>query len=975
MAMAKTEAELEQLLLDYLTENMNWTFIKIPNYDALVKNFREQFCKVNAENLIAAKGVAELSDKEFDRVMNYIDNKTIYESAKILRDKFQLILDDNQVIFVTLLTNDTDRNVYQVTHQVRMKKDPTTNVKRNNRYDVTLLVNGLPLVQIELKKFGVEMNEAVNQVNRYRRDSFRGLFHYIQVFVISNGASTKYFANANEIYPDGTRQNILKSLAFFWTDSNNERINRLLDFAKSFMTPFHITELLNKYFIVKMTEPVLMVMRPYQIHAVKEAYDRIIMASTNGYVFHTTGSGKTLTSYRLASLLRTNPNIAKVFFLIDRKDLDTQTVREYNSFEPGCVDETDSTRALIDAMQDSSKPMIVTTIQKMASALRSDKYNTILAPYRDERCIFIIDECHRSQFGKMHGDIKHHFAKANYIGFTGTPIFAENKGPHGQTTASVFATGNSLDPCIHKYMIKEAIADGNVLRFSVEFMRLQAQQEIIAELEGKGIDVEMLDDPDYCKKHKINRDDYYHLPKRIESVADDVLSHLEQHIHPEGQDVFTALFAVDRIPVLMEYYRYMKSHNPNDYKIAAIFTYTPNDDADEGTDEHSADYLGECINDYNVMFGTHYDLDSFDAYRNDISNRMKQSDLPQIDLLLVVDMFLTGFDSKPTNTLILDKNLKWHSLLQAYSRTNRIFKPTKQFGQIVTYRDIKKAQDAALKLYSGDGTPDDFLLKTYEFYCHLYGNQVLALRKIAKTGDDAGYLIDEEEQAKFVRAFRKVASTLAIAKTFSKFDWADMEAAGLGEEEFLIYKSWYLEFYDQMRDKRRTGTPTALEDIDFAIELIRTDKINVRYIINLLKEVNRENPEEMRKAVDLILRELERTDNEKLRYKRELMEEFITKHFFQLKPDTDIFEAYLEFESKMQQKEIKAFAKEHKIDEQIVHDILNLYITRTDGVSKNDIRKKLLHMGLGLMDITNLIRVIQSFCKEMYDKYTTEVDE
>ena len=975
VAGVKTENELEQLLIEHLAETTRWQYVKITNYKAMVQNFREQFCKLNADNLIKAKGVAELSDKEFERVMNHIDGKDIYQSAIILRDKFPLLLDDNQTIFASLLTSDTDRNIYQMSHQIRMEKDPTLKVKRNNRYDVTLLINGLPLIQIELKNYGVEMNEAINQINRYRRDSFRGLFHYIQIFVVSNGASTKYFANANEYYTDGSRQNILKSLAFFWTDANNERINRLIDFANDFFPTHNITELLTKYFIIKKTEPVLMVLRPYQIHAVKQAYDRIIIASTNGYVFHTTGSGKTVTSYRLASLLRTNPNIAKVFFLIDRKDLDAQTVSEYNSFEPGCVDETENTKELIKAMQDSSKPMIVTTIQKMATALRSDKYNTILEPYRDKRCVFIIDECHRSQFGKMHGSIQAHFKKANYVGFTGTPIFAENKGPNGQTTATVFDTGNSLNPCIHQYMIKEAIADGNVLRFSVEFMRLRVQQEIIAELEAKGIDVEMLEDVDYCRKHKINRDSFYHLPKRIAGIADDVLAHLEQHIHPEGKDVYTALFAIDRIPILMEYYRYLKSHNPKNYKIAAIFTYAPNDDADEGTDEHSADYLKECIDDYNRMFETHYDIDTFDAYRNDISNRMKQKDLPQIDLLLVVDMFLTGFDSKPTNTLILDKNLKWHGLLQAYSRTNRIFKPTKQFGQIVTYRNIKRAQDEALKLYSGGGTPNDFLMETYEYYCHAYGSYVVELRKIVPTGDDAGYLIDEEEQAKFVRAFRKVASALAIAKTFSKFDWADMEAAGLGEEEFLIYKSWYLEFYDQNRRKRRTGEPSPLEDIDFSIELIRTDKINVRYILNLLKNVNRDNPEEMRKAVDLILRELERTDNAKLRYKREIMRQFIEEHFFKLKPDVDIFEAYRNFEEKMKEKEIADFVKTHKVDSKIIHEILNHFVTQNESITKNEIREKLKGMHLGLMDMTRLISAIQNFCKEMFDRYTTEVDE
>lgn len=469
MPKVKSEYEVEELFIDRLDE-MGYEYIDMKNYEDVCSNFRKQFCKLNAKELIAAKGVAELSDTEFDRVMIRLENHTIYESAKIMREQWVLELDNRKIVYVTFFSGDETKNIYQVTHQVTMDPAHKDDVLYKNRYDVTILINGLPLVQTELKRPGIEINEAVNQINRYRRFSFRGLFRFIQIFVISNSTMTKYCANINENDLFGYKQDILKSLTFFWTDENNVRVNKLMDFTNAFLTKFNLTEMLSKYFVIKDTEPVLLVMRPYQVYAVKRAFDRIIMANMNGYVFHTTGSGKTLTSYKLASLLRDDRRIDKVFFLIDRSDLDDQTVDEYNSFEAGCVDQTDSTYNLVKDLQDSSKTLIITTIQKMATALRSEKYDAVMDTLRQKKCVFIIDECHRSQFGKMHAQIRKHFQNSNYIGFTGTPIFAENKGPQGQTTADIFHSGN-LDPCIHKYMIKEAIADGNVLRFSVEYMR------------------------------------------------------------------------------------------------------------------------------------------------------------------------------------------------------------------------------------------------------------------------------------------------------------------------------------------------------------------------------------------------------------------------------------------------------------------------------------------------------------------------
>ena len=966
MGSLKTEYEVEEIFINQLEKEQGYSYIDMANYDDVRANFRVQFCKVNEKALIDAKGVAELSDSEFSKILLRLDNHTIYESAKILREKWVLELDNGKTIYAEFLTSDTDRNTYQVTHQITMDKAHKDDVEYKNRYDVTVLINGLPLVQIELKRSGVELNEAINQINRYRTYSFKGLFRYIQIFVVSNSVQTKYFANANERRADGSEQLILKSLAFYWTDRNNVRINRLGEFTQDFFDKFSLTEMLTKFMVIKETEPVIMVMRPYQIYAVKESMERILGSNLNGFVFHTTGSGKTLTSYKLATLLRDNPLIDKVFFLIDRKDLDDQTVDEYNSFEKGCVDNTDSTATLVNDLSDSDKTLIITTIQKMANAVKNKKYEDIMALLSDKKCVFIIDECHRSQFGKMHGYIKKHFQNGNYIGFTGTPIFEDNKGSNGRTTADMFFSG-TLDPCIHQYMIKEAIADGNVLRFSVEYMRSISADSIPI----KDFDPDKIDDPDYCTSKGVDIDSLYHNPQRISMIADNILSTLDSHIKPTEKDIYTALFAVDKIQTLMDYYHAFKEKNDKGYRICAIFTFQPNEDLSEGQDEHSARYLQECMDDYNAMFGTSFDLTTFDAYRKDIAKRLKQKDLPQVDLLIVVDMFLTGFDSKPTNTLFLDKNLIYHTLVQAYSRTNRIYKPTKQFGQIVTYRNIKKAQDAALRLFSGSGNPNDYLLESYDYYVSEYRKQAEAIRKICPTAADCGYLVNEDEKKEFIIIFRMLAKALATMKTFSKFDWADLELF-MDEEEYTEYKSWYLTFYDSVGNDTAKGKKTILADIDFSIELVRTDKINVVYVLNLLKEINRKDKNEMQKSIDLILREIDRSDNEKMRYKSEIMKEFIRSRFFDLDPDEDIVKEYEQYEKEVMEKDVTEFAKANGIAPDIVLSILNEYFVDERSITKNKIRERLADMKLPLLKQTRLINAIMAFIKEMYNKFTAE---
>ena len=770
---------------------------------------------------------------------------------------------------------------------------------------------------------------------------------------------------------NGQYNPILKSLVFFWTDEKNTRINDLNTFTGEFFRKAAITELIDKYMVIKTTEPVLMVMRPYQIYAVKAAKKRVLEANQDGYVFACTGSGKTLTSFKLAQLLRDEPSVDLVVFLIDRKDLDDQTVDEYNSFEKDCVDNTDSTYVLINMLKSSAKKMIVTTIQKMANAVKNPKYASVMDGYKDKKVVFIIDECHRSQFGKMHGQIQKHFERANYIGFTGTPIFEKNKGADGRTTADVFHAGDKLDSCLHKYMIKDAIADGNVLRFSVEYQRTIYARNMAV----KGIDPEQLDDPEYCKRHNIDMKSLYHDDKRIANIAKHIVEHHEQHVHPQGKDIYTALFAVDSIPTLGKYYDEFKKLNAEapadkELKVAAIFSYQANEDMDDGADEHSLELLDRCMQDYNALYGTAFTLDTFDAYRKDIAKRLKQKDLPQVDILLVVNMFLTGFDAKPLNTLYLDKNLIWHSLVQAYSRTNRVDKATKQFGQIVSYRNIKKWQDEALTLFSGDGDPNEYLLENYEYYLNQWVNQEPTLRKITPDVEAAGQLKSEDEIRMFIIAFRSMAKTLATLKTFSKFSWDDLGVV-LDEDEYEGFKSWYLYYKDQTVNPN-PPVPVPV-DVDFDIELVRTDRINVVYILNLLKNAKKQKKteEEKQQDVDLILREIERSDNESLRLKKDVMKQFILTRFYDLPENADVMEAFVQFEKEQMKADMEEFAFDNKIDYVIVSELFSTYVF-SGMISDDDIRKRLAEYKLGLLKMTKLTKSIKTFVQDTYKKYKAE---
>jgi type I restriction enzyme R subunit len=601
----QSEAELEIQLIKQLNDQ-DYASVELNDYDALLDNFRKQFCKFNAIKL----NNKDLSDKEWERLTNYMLGNSVFDSAKILRDKYVLERDDGTKVYVSFIDEDHTKNIYQVTHQT------TVVGKYVNRYDVTLLCNGLPLVQIELKRRGMDLREAVNQIMRYKKHSYIGLYRYIQMFVVSNGVDTKYFAN--------TDRDLLYSLTFFWTDENNVRITKLKDFSVTFLARDHVNRMLNRFTILNEADKSIMIMRPYQVYAASALIDRARFTNKNAYIWHTTGSGKTLTSFKTAQILSNEPSIKKVVFLVDRKDLDSQTTEEFNKFEKDSVDVTDRTDVLVKQMKDKNVHLIVTTIQKMANAVKGSRYAKVMDAYRNEKVVFIIDECHRSQFGDMHRDIVRHFNKAQFFGFTGTPRFEVNGKVEGhivQTTASLFGD------CLHTYLIKDAIFDNNVLGFHVEYIKtIQGDYDLNDQAQVEGIDT----------------DELLFADARMTMIANHIIAN---HKAKTRNRQYTAIFAVWSIPALIKYYDIFKRID-HDLNIAAIFSYGANEDG-EGKEEHSRDALERIIGDYNKTYDTNYSTDIFTAYHKDISDRVKGKKTNQLDILLVVNMFLTGFDSKP----------------------------------------------------------------------------------------------------------------------------------------------------------------------------------------------------------------------------------------------------------------------------------------------------------------------------------------
>lgn len=919
MSSYESEAKLEGRMIDQLRKQ-GYNYVEIKDVQDLEDNFRKQ---INLHNKVELNG-KDLSDKEFEKLMIKISGKSIFQTAKELRQKQDIIRDDGTVVYIELFnTKEWCKNLFQITHQT------TVEGKYTNRYDVTILINGLPLIQVELKRRGIDMKEAFDQIKRYKNHSYSGLYRFIQFFVISNGVDTKYFANGD--------QELNYGFTFYWTDVNNDRINNLEQFCTFFLDRCHAAKMIARYMIINETDKMLLIMRPYQVYAVENIVDRAINTNNNGYVWHTTGSGKTITSFKTSQILALEPSINQVFFLVDRKDLDKQTLDEFNKFDPGCVDMTNQTDKLIKQIKDSSKPLIITTIQKMANACTNLKYASIMEKYKDKKTIFIIDECHRSQFGDMHKQIATTFTNAQYFGFTGTPRFEENKSQDGRSTADIF------EKCLHTYLIKDAIKDGNVLGFSVDYIKT---------IDGN------INEEDEEKVEGIDTDEVFIDDTRINLIAQHIIDH---HNTKTANRKYNALFAVSSIPMLIKYYEAFKHINHN-LKIGAIFTYGANENLDH-KEEHSRDTLEKYMVDYNKMFNTNFTTHTYDAYFRDICKKIKNTD---IDIVIVVDMLLTGFDAKKLNTLYIDKPLKFHGLIQAFSRTNRVESDTKPFGNIVCYDlPTKHRVDEAVKLFSQTNQIDTVIMAPYEEYLEKYKKLVTNLLSIAPNLEEIEEIEqdgNEENLKKFIIAFREVAKILVSLRTFNEFDMND-ETLELSSQMFEDYKSKYYEIYRKLITSKEKSS--ILDDINFSLELIQTDKINVSYILNLIRNIDLTDEEQKKKDILDIENKLTNVTDDELFLKVDLIKRFLANVMPNLKAEDSIDDALNIHMNKERQKEIEEFSKENNIDLDVLQSVIDEF--EYSGIFPNELIGKSINAPF-LKKIT-LIDNVKIFIKNLFRKY------
>ena len=846
----QSETALENGLIDTL-QKMNYEYVHIEEEKNLSANFKKQLEKHNKKKL-EELGRTEFTESEFEKILIYLEGGTRFEKAKKLRDLFPLELESGERLWVEFL-NRTHwcQNEFQVSNQI------TVEGRKKCRYDVTILINGLPLVQIELKRRGVELKQAYNQIQRYHKTSFHGLFDYIQLFVISNGVNTRYFAN---------NPNSGYKFTFNWTDAANVPFNDLEKFATVFFDKCTLGKIIGKYIVLHEGDKCLMVLRPYQFYAVEKILDRVENSNDNGYIWHTTGAGKTLTSFKAAQLVSELDDVDKVMFVVDRHDLDTQTQAEYEAFEPGAVDSTDNTDELVKRLHSNSK-IIITTIQKLNAAVSKQWYSSRIEEIRHSRIVMIFDECHRSHFGECHKNIVKFFDNTQMFGFTGTPIFVEN-AVDGHTTKEIF--GN----CLHKYLIKDAIADENVLGFLVEY---------------------------YHGNEDVDNADQ----DRMTEIAKFILNNFNKSTF-DGE--FDALFAVQSVPMLIRYYKIFKSLNPK-IRIGAVFTYAANSSQDdeqtgmntggfasESTGE--ADELQAIMDDYNNMYGTSFTTENFRAYYDDINLRMKKkkADMKPLDLCLVVGMFLTGFDSKKLNTLYVDKNMEYHGLLQAFSRTNRVLNEKKRFGKVVCFRDLKSKVDEAIKLFS-NGTPlEDIVRKPFDEVKRDYQELTKDFLEHYPEPHFVDYLQSENDKKQFILAFRDIIKKHAEIQIYNEFE-KEANDLGMTEQQFMDFRSKYLDIYDSFAAKPTEQSSgykaqedesgmasepdpsendaTGLGNIDFCLELLHSDIINVAYILELIADLNpysEDYTEKRRHIIDTMIKDAE------LRSKAKLIDGFIQKN-------------------------------------------------------------------------------------------------
>lgn len=931
----QSEAELENEFIRLLSEQ-GYEYLPIHTEAELISNLRIRLEKLNDYHF---------TDNEWEHFFNEsIANKNddiVAKTTKIQEDHIQVLRRDtgeSRNIYL-IDKNNIHNNFVQVINQYVEEGG-----NYDNRYDVTILVNGLPLVHIELKRRGRQLKDAFDQIDRYQRDSFWagcGLYEYAQIFVISNGTNTKYYSNttrANHIkeLETGGRnksKNTSNSFEFtsFWADSNNKIINDLLDFTKTFFSKHTLLNIITKYCVFT-SERMLMVMRPYQIAATERIIQKINIANNyklygkidgGGYIWHTTGSGKTLTSFKTAQLASRLPYIDKVLFVVDRKDLDYQTMKEYNRFEEGAANGNSSTAVLQRQLENKDKSgghhdyrIIVTTIQKLSIFIQKNKNH----PVFQERVVIIFDECHRSNFGEMHTAITKNFKKYHMFGFTGTPIFAQNAGTGGDMRLKT--TQQAFGDKLHTYTIVNAINDGNVLPFRIDYINTLKEKTGITDEQISAIDREKaMASPErvsqvvkYIIDHfdqKTRRSSYYSF-----RVLDDIHKvasakkgiSVKEHKTEQKLNGFNAMFAVASIPMAKAYYNEFKKQQADlpeaqRLKIATIYSYSANEEDIDGIlaeenpesttqlDQQSRDFLEGAIKDYNQMFATNYDTsgDKFQNYYKDLSLRMKNK---QVDLLIVVNMFLTGFDATTLNTLFVDKNLKQHGLIQAFSRTNRILNSVKAFGNIVCFRDLQQATDDAIALFGDKDASSIVILKDFWSYFngydnkdgkHCYGYSELVGQLQSEFPEDQP-ILGEDAEKRFISMFGSLLKSINILSTFDQF----YDRRELTDRQLQDYQSHYLDLRDKWR-RRKTGDKENInDDLIFETELIRQVEINIDYILLLVQKYHDTNCTDKEILVNI---SKAIGSSIQLRSKKELIESFISS----VNADTDVDKGWREY--------------------------------------------------------------------------------
>jgi len=885
------ELELEALLIQQL-ETLGYERVQLRNEKTLLENLKRKIQQLNKiEN--------PFSDSEWKQIWHYLSNETtVFKKAELLRNRCPVKFDDGSVRHVHFISEDVQENSFQVSNQV--VADHRDLNGRTSRFDVTLLINGFPLVQIEIKKSGVELKKAFEQTLEYAKTAYKsgeGLFGFIQFFVISNGVNCLYYANGTQSI----------EFAFPWTDENNKKVNDLGKFTNTFLDPQHLTKMLMQYIVMHQSTQSLMILRPYQIYAVEKIIEHVKTSSDNAYIWHTTGSGKTLTSFKASQLLIKQPEIQRVIFVVDRKDLDGQTAEEFNKFRENSVDSTTNTANLVKQLRSLDNRLVVTTIQKLNNAISNDRYENEMAFLKDQKVIFIFDECHRSQFGETHQKIKKFFKNAQMFGFTGTPIFEKNGH---SVSGEKFTTKYLFPKLLHKYVIVDAINDGNVLPFNIDYLGRFVHKNPEAQEE---------------KIESIDKRELFENERRIEKIVREVIA---THASKTNQREFNAMFCVSSVPALIQYYDKFekvqtelleKAQQNNELyqplNIATIFSYAQSSaqqasevdddfiaeeevDAPKQVDEFAEKKLTQYIANYNQNFNTNYSLGSgfYDYYQN-ISSRVKaygtdKNKGKEIDILLVVNMFLTGFDSKRLNTLYVDKNLKHHGLIQAFSRTNRVYGQTKPFGNIVCFRNLKQATDDALIMFSDKEAKNVVVVSPYEQVIQLYESAVNNLLNITPTCQSVDNLYGESEKESFVYAFRDVMRLNNRLKMYSEYD---QDATSFTKQDFENYSSKYkdLAFSYQMRPNLAERT-SVLDEVDFQLDLLFSDRVNVDYILKLLNLIINSKNQEQKDSRVKQLKDL-LNNNISLYDKRDLIEKFINEQIPKMVTGETVQEAFAAF--------------------------------------------------------------------------------